>query len=55
MQTTATIAIIGENKVALFETGRNHAGENIANLLKSRDPQLPKVRQIVMLLQKLFS
>lgn len=46
MQTTAAIALIGENKVALFETGRNHAGENIAALLKFRDPQLPKVQQI---------
>lgn len=46
MQTTATMALIDDKKVAFFETGRNHAGENIAELLKTRDPDLPKVRQV---------
>jgi hypothetical protein len=46
MQTTATIAVIDNNKVALFDTGRKHAGENIGDLLKNRDPELPKVLQV---------
>lgn len=46
MQTTATIAVIDNNKVALFDTGRKHAGENIGELLKQRDPTLPKVLQV---------
>lgn len=46
MQTTAVIAKSGENKIALFLTGRNHAGENISSLLQDRDPSLPKVIQM---------
>lgn len=43
MQTTAIVAQSGGNKIALFITGRNHAGENIGELLKRRDPSLPNV------------
>lgn len=46
MQTSAIIAHTGENKIALFITGRNHAGENIGDLLKQRDPASPKVVQM---------
>ncbi len=42
----AIIAQSGENKIALFITGRNHAGENIGDLLKKRDPAEPKVIQM---------
>jgi transposase len=34
--TTNILSIIDDRKIALFFTGRNHAGENIANLLKYR-------------------
>jgi hypothetical protein len=46
MQTSAVVAKNGENKIALFITGRNHAGENMGVLLKNRDPSLPKVIQM---------
>lgn len=46
MQTSAIVAQNGENKIALFVTGRNHAGENIGALLKNRDPTLPSVIQM---------
>lgn len=36
--TTGIVSLIGENiKIALFFTGRNHAGENIAKLYEMRD------------------
>ncbi len=46
MQTSAILAHSGENKIALFITGRNHAGENIGDLLKRRDLASPKVIQM---------
>ena len=46
MQTTAIVAQSGGNKIALFITGRNHAGENIGELLSKRDPSLPNVLQM---------
>ena len=46
MQTTAIVAFSGENKIALFMTGRNHAGENMGDLLKDRRPLLPNVIQM---------
>lgn len=40
--TTGLLAILDEaRKIALFETGRNHAGENLAELLRLRAPGLP--------------
>jgi len=40
--TTCFLAILAEErKVALFETGRQHAGENLAALLDLRSPGLP--------------
>jgi len=35
--TTAIISKLGEHKIALFYSGRNHAGENMAELLKQRE------------------
>lgn len=46
MQTSAIMATSGVNKIALFMTGRQHAGENIGDLLKKRDPLLSKVIQM---------
>jgi transposase len=46
MQTTAVLATVADQKIALFLTGRNHAGENMADLLKDRDPSKPKVIQM---------
>ncbi|HXW69619.1 MAG TPA: IS66 family transposase [Dissulfurispiraceae bacterium] len=39
--TTGILSIVGDNKIVLFCTGRNHAGENITNLLAQRDPTMP--------------
>lgn len=46
MQTSAVVAQSGGNKIALFVTGRNHAGENMGEILADRDPRLPKVIQM---------
>lgn len=46
MQTTAIVAFSGKNKIALFLTGRNHAGENMGDLLKNRRTMLPNVIQM---------
>lgn len=40
MFTTGIVSIHDHYKIALFYTGRNHAGENITQLLKQRDPKL---------------
>ncbi|MGH8291798.1 MAG: IS66 family transposase [Steroidobacteraceae bacterium] len=39
--TTGIVALNGEHKIALFFTGRQHAGENLADVLAHRDAQLP--------------
>jgi hypothetical protein len=36
--TTGIVSIVGDKKIVLFCTGRNHAGENMADLLSHRDP-----------------
>ena len=36
MFTTAVVSVVQENKIAIFYTGRNHAGESLAELLKER-------------------
>jgi hypothetical protein len=40
MFTTAMISIVENREIALFFTGRNHAGENIVRLLNQRTPGL---------------
>lgn len=40
MFTSAIISIFENHKIMLFFSGRNHAGENLVNLLKKRDPSL---------------
>ena len=39
--TTSIVAISGERRIALYFTGRKYAGENLNQLLKLRDPNLP--------------
>src|SRR3990172_3457077 len=38
--TTGIVSTMGERKIALFLTGRNHAGENIDDVLSQRDSEL---------------
>ena len=40
MQTTGIVARVGEHEIALYQSGRRHAGENIAELLRQRKPGL---------------
>jgi transposase len=42
MYTTALIAQVGEQRIYLYYTGRQHAGENLTVLLTHRDPQRDK-------------
>ena len=37
--TTGVIAVKGEQQIALFFTGRNHAGENLTKVLKEREDE----------------
>ena len=39
--TTGIISIVNERKIAMFFTGRKHAGENMEALLQQRDKSLP--------------
>jgi transposase len=39
--TTAIVAITADGPIALFTAGRQHAGENLEDLLSRRDPKLP--------------
>lgn len=41
MFTTAFMAAVGDHKLALFYTGRNHAGENMSALLAQRNDGTP--------------
>jgi transposase len=42
MQTTALIVQVGERRICLYYTGRQHAGENLEALLAKREPQREK-------------
>ena len=35
--TTGILSILGDRKIVIFFTGRNHAGENLASILENRD------------------
>jgi len=39
--TTATVSLTNEGPIALFNSGRKHAGENFTTLLARRDPAAP--------------
>ena len=41
IHTTGIISVHEAFQIALFFTGRNHAGENMSALLKQREPDLP--------------
>ena len=41
MFTTAIVAIVGDHKVALYKSGRQHAGENVKDFFDKRAPGLP--------------
>lgn len=41
IHTTAIVAITNTYKIALYATGRKHAGENLSELLELRDTNLP--------------
>jgi hypothetical protein len=55
MCTTGIVSIKDDLKIALFFTGRNHAGENIADVLKNREPQRPPPIQMCDALSRNFS
>lgn len=38
--TTGMLSVIDDEKIVLFRTGRNHAGENMTELLGQRDPKM---------------
>ncbi|MGH8526729.1 MAG: IS66 family transposase, partial [Gammaproteobacteria bacterium] len=42
MYTTALIAQVGEQRICLYDTGRQHAGENLTVLLRKRESQRGK-------------
>ena len=41
--TSGVVSVAGGRRIALFFTGRQHAGENIADVLKKRSAALPRV------------
>lgn len=41
MQTTGIVARVGQYQIALYASGRRHAGENMAELLRARPTGLP--------------
>lgn len=46
LHTTGVVSVHEAFEIAVFFTGRNHAGENRAALLKKRDPDLPGMIQM---------
>lgn len=44
MFTTAIVSVFQENKIAIFHTGREHAGESLAELLKQRTSKEPPLQ-----------
>ena len=55
MCTTGIVSIKDDLKIALFFTGRNHAGENIADVLSRRQSQRPPPIQMCDALSRNFS
>ena len=43
---TSGVVSIGDHRIALYFTGREHAGENLATVLEKRAPSLPPVIQM---------
>jgi transposase len=46
MFTTGVVAVAGEQRIALFFTGRQHAGENLTDILRRRLPELDAPMQM---------
>ncbi len=46
IQTTGIVSMSETHRIALFTTGRDHAGENLAKLMKLRDPGAPLAIQM---------
>ena len=46
IQTTAVLSDLGTNRVALFLTGQNHAGENLERILAHRSEDLAQPIQM---------
>jgi transposase len=44
MFTTAVVSVIQERKIAIFHTGREHAGESLAEVLKQRTSKEPPLQ-----------
>jgi hypothetical protein len=44
--TSCIVALAGDHQIALYFTGRKHAGENLNDLLRLRDPALPEPIQM---------
>ncbi|MCP4896577.1 MAG: IS66 family transposase [bacterium] len=44
MFTTAIVSVAREHKIAIFHSGRNHAGESLAELLKQRTSKQPPLQ-----------
>jgi hypothetical protein len=44
--TTGMVIEYGERKIALYSSGRRHAGENAAELLKKRPKELPPIKKM---------
>ena len=55
MFTTGIVSVAGRATIALFFTGRAHAGENIAGVLEKRNPLLPPPIQMCDALSRNFS
>lgn len=53
--TTGIISVHETVQIALFFTGRNHAGENMQEVLKQRGPDLPALLQMSDALSRNFS
>lgn len=41
LQTTSILSNVGDHQIALFASGPNHAGENMTEVLKEREEELP--------------
>ena len=55
LQTTAIVARLGSHQIALFASGRRHAGENLDELLRQREPGRPPPIQMGDALASNFS
>ncbi|MEO8501069.1 MAG: IS66 family transposase [Vicinamibacteria bacterium] len=50
--TTSIVSILGAIRIALFFSGRKHAGENMRTVLRKREPELPPPIQMCDMLSR---